>query len=97
MIRRQRGRPNLFGWDDAEDIDAAVAWLQQRPDVKDGRIGGIGFSSWGDDAQTAASNPGLRAVVSEGAGVRSVREDLSGPRGWFSLPAAAVRLARLRS
>ena len=27
------GDPNLFGWGDAKDIDAAVAWLQQRPDV----------------------------------------------------------------
>ena len=91
------GDPNLFGWDDAKDIDAAVAWLQQRPDVKDGRIGGIGFSVGGEMMlQTAASNPGLRAVVSEGAGVRSVREDLlRGPRGWFALPAAAVQAGAL--
>ena len=34
------GDPNLFGWDDAKDIDAAVAWLQSRPDVRDDRIGG---------------------------------------------------------
>ena len=33
-----QGDPNLFGWDDAKDIDAAVAWLQttagrtRRPD-----------------------------------------------------------------
>ena len=44
--------------------------------------------------QAAASNTGLRAVVSEGAGVRSVREHLlRGPRGWFSLPEAAVQTA----
>ena len=24
-----QGDPNLFGWDDTKDIDAAVAWLQQ--------------------------------------------------------------------
>jgi hypothetical protein len=46
--------------------------------------------------QAAASNNGLRAVVSEGAGVRSVREDLlRGPRGWFALPEAAVQSAAL--
>ena len=46
--------------------------------------------------QAAASNTGLRAVVSEGAGVRSVREDLlRGPRGWFALPEAAVQSAAL--
>ena len=51
------GDPNLFGWDDAKDIDAAVAWLQSRPDVKDDRIGGIGFSVGGEMMlQAAASN-----------------------------------------
>ena len=46
--------------------------------------------------QAAASNTGLRAVVSEGAGFRSVREDvLRGPRGWFALPGAAVQSAAL--
>jgi uncharacterized protein len=34
------GDPNLFGWAGAKDIDAAVAWLQGRPDVTGGRIGG---------------------------------------------------------
>ena len=35
--------------------------------------------------QAAAANTGLRAVVSEGAGFRSVREEvLRGPRGWFT-------------
>jgi hypothetical protein len=91
------GDPNLFGWDDAKDIDAAVAWLQRRPDVTAGRIGGIGFSVGGEMMlQAAASNRGLRAVVSEGAGVRSVREHLlRGPRGWFSLPEAAVQTVAL--
>ena len=91
------GDPNLFGWDDAKDIDAAVAWLQSRPDVNDGRIGGIGFSVGGEAMiDAAASNTGLRAVVSEGAGVRSIREDLlRGPRGWFALPEAAVQTGAL--
>ena len=44
----------------------------------------------------AATNTGLRAIVSEGAGVRSVREHLlRGPRGWFSLPEAAVQTTAL--
>jgi hypothetical protein len=42
------GDPNLFGWDDARDIDAAVAWLGRQPDVRDGRVGGIGFSVGGE-------------------------------------------------
>ena len=93
-----QGDPNLFGWDDTKDIDAAVAWLQQQPDVRNGRVGGIGFSVGGEMMlQAAAENTGLRAVVSEGAGFRSVREELLyGPRGWFtSLPEQAVQSAAL--
>ena len=46
--------------------------------------------------QAAASNKGLRAIVSEGAGFRSVREDVQrGPRGWFALPEAAVQTAAI--
>ena len=92
-----QGDPNVFGWDDAKDIDAAVAWLGHRPDVRGGRIGGIGFSVGGEMMlQAAASNTRLRAVVSEGAGFRSVREDVQrGPRGWFTLPQAAVQTAAL--
>ena len=65
--------------------------------MTDGRIGGIGFSVGGETMlQASASNAGLRAVVSEGAGVRSVREHLlRGPRGWFSLPEAAVQTAAI--
>ena len=89
------GDPNVFGWAGEKDIDAAVAWLGRRPDVEAGRIGGIGFSVGGEMMlQAAAANRGLRAVVSEGAGSRSVREDvLRGPRGWLALPEAAVQTA----
>jgi dienelactone hydrolase len=93
-----QGDPNLFGWDDAKDIDAAVAWLQRQPDVHDGRIGGIGFSVGGEMMlQAAATNTRLRAVVSDGAGFRSVHEELlRGPSGWFtSVPEQAVQSAAL--
>ena len=91
------GDPNLFGWGGAKDLDAAVAWLRQRPDVRKGRIGGIGFSVGGEVMlQAAASNTDLRAIVSEGAGVRSVREHLlRGAPGLFSLPEAALQTAAL--
>jgi hypothetical protein len=89
------GDPNAFGWAGAKDIDAAAAWLRRRSDVKADRIGGIGFSVGGEMMlQAAASNPALRAVISEGAGVRSVREHLlRGARGWFSLPEVAAQTA----
>jgi dienelactone hydrolase len=89
------GSPNAFGWGATKDIDAAVAWLERRSDVKPGRIGGIGYSVGGEQMiEAAAENPGLAAVVSEGAGVRSIKEHLlRGPAGWFSLPLVAVQTA----
>lgn len=89
------GAPNRFGWVGDRDVDAAVAWLRRRPDVRNGRVGGIGFSVGGEVLlQAAAANPALRAVVAEGAGIRSVREELL--YGWRSaptLPLAAVQTA----
>jgi uncharacterized protein len=91
------GDSNVFGWGEGKDIDAAVAWLQKQPDVQDGRIGGIGFSVGGEMMlEAAAGNLGLRAVVSEGAGARSIREDLiRGRRGWLVVPQAAVQTTAL--
>jgi hypothetical protein len=69
------GDPNLLGWEGTRDLEAAVAYLEARPDVDDDRIGGVGLSVGGEMMlQEAAETDGLRAVVSEGAGVRSVRE-----------------------
>ncbi|HEY6054519.1 MAG TPA: CocE/NonD family hydrolase [Gaiellaceae bacterium] len=89
------GSSNVFGWGETKDIDAAVSWLNRRPDVRGGRVGGIGFSVGGEMLlEAAAANRQLRAVVSEGAGIRSIREGLLlGPRGWFALPEYAVQTA----
>jgi hypothetical protein len=89
------GDPNAFGWGGTEDVAAAIAWLEERRDVEDGRIGGLGLSVGGELLlQAAAEGVGLAAVVSEGAGTRSIREDLiRGPAGWPSLPTAATLTA----
>lgn len=89
------GDANAFGWGSRRDIDAALAYLAARPDVEDGRIGGLGLSVGGEVLiEAAAENPALRAVVSEGAGERSLRETLLlGARGWLAVPAAAVQTA----
>jgi len=72
---RSEGDPNAYGWGNTKDIDAAVGWLRHRPDVKRRRIGGLGVSMGGEQMlEAAARNPGLKAVVSESAGIRSVRE-----------------------
>jgi fermentation-respiration switch protein FrsA (DUF1100 family) len=91
------GSPNAFGWGATKDIDAAVAWLRRQPDVGEGRIGGIGFSVGGEQMlEAAADNPGLHAVVSEGAGERSVRETLvHGPRGWLAVPTALMQTSAI--
>ncbi len=91
------GAPNMYGWGGAKDIDAAVAWLRRQPDVRARRIGAIGYSVGGEVLlESAAGNPGLQAVVSDGAGIRSLREELLyGARGIPALPAQAVQTAAL--
>jgi uncharacterized protein len=86
------GDPNAWGWNGYRDVDAAVRFLQSRPDVRDERIGGIGLSVGGEMMLEAASRShGLRAVVSEGAGERSVHEllDMTGSGKWLSLSSYA--------
>jgi len=71
------GDGNMFGWDGERDIFAALDYLEQRPDVDPGRIGGIGLSVGGElMLQAAAEDHRLAAVVSEGAGTRSLAEEL---------------------
>jgi uncharacterized protein len=66
---------NARGWGGEPDLGAAIAYLRNRPDVEGGRIGGLGLSVGGELLlQTAAHDAGLRAVVSEGAGLRSAAE-----------------------
>jgi hypothetical protein len=74
------GDPNAFGWRGTRDVEAAVAYLRTRPDVDPGRIGGVGLSVGGEVMlQAAAETDSLKAIVSEGAGVRSVREAIHVP------------------
>jgi uncharacterized protein len=83
------GDPNALGWGGTKDLEAAVAFLRERPDVDPNRIGGIGLSVGGEMLlQFAAESDDLKAVVSEGAGIRSVREasEQSGAEKWASLP-----------
>jgi esterase/lipase len=74
------GDPNLFGWEGDRDVHAAVAFLQQQPDVEPQRIGGIGLSVGGEMMiEAAAENRALKAIVSEGASGRSVRDIVANP------------------
>lgn len=83
------GDPNALGWAGVRDLNAAVEFLRGRIDVDPNRIGGIGLSVGGELLlQAAAESDALKAVVSEGAGIRSVREALvtSGGQKWFAAP-----------
>lgn len=69
------GDYNARGWGGEPDVRAAIAYLRTRPDVHGLRAGGLGLSVGGELLlQTAARDAGLRAVVSEGAGLRSAAE-----------------------
>jgi hypothetical protein len=93
------GDSNLFGWGGEKDIDAAVDFLEDRPDVDPDRIGGIGLSVGGELMLQAAAESGrLDAVVSEGAGTRSLGEELeelSTGELLVGMPNLAVRAAAM--
>jgi uncharacterized protein len=66
---------NARGWGGQPDLRAAITYLRERPDVERDRIGGLGLSVGGELLlETAAQDGRLRAVVSEGAGLRSAAE-----------------------
>lgn len=82
------GDPNALGWNGDRDIKAAIAFLSRRPDVDRRRIGGIGLSVGGElMLETAAETKALKAVISDGAGIRSAREAsvMTGAGKWFAL------------
>jgi hypothetical protein len=86
------GRPNAWGWGGDEDVRAAIRFLEARG-VE--RIGGIGLSVGGEMMLEAAGEGArLDAVVSEGAGARTMGEglDLEGIRAG-ERPFAALQLA----
>jgi dienelactone hydrolase len=71
------GDPNTLGWGFNDDLHGALAFLRGRDDVDPNRIGGLGLSVGGEALlQTAGETNALGAVVSEGAGTRSSREDV---------------------
>jgi hypothetical protein len=77
---RSEGEPNSWGWGGTKDIDAAVEFLRHRTDVDPDRIGGIGLSVGGEMMlEYAAGSDELAAVVSDGAGARSIKEDIDEP------------------
>jgi dienelactone hydrolase len=96
---RSEGEPNAWGWGGDADAKAAIDFLQRRPDVDGDRIGGIGLSVGGEMLiETAAETDELKAVVSDGAGARSYREEkLHDERGVNKVLGALVGLTKTAS
>jgi uncharacterized protein len=89
------GDPNSFGWDFDKDIRAGLDFLKQRADVDPERIGGLGLSVGGEMLlQTAADTQGLAAIVSEGAGARSMAEELDDVSGFNKVGTALTYAVR---
>jgi hypothetical protein len=89
------GDPTLFGWGGSRDVHAAVDFLEDRPDVDPGRIGGLGLSVSGEMLlQAAAESSDLDAVVSEGAGTRTISEEFEEFSGAEQVRALHVIVAK---
>ena len=77
------GDPDAWGWDFDKDIRAGLDFLPHRDDVDPQRIGGLGLSVGGEMMlQTAADTKELAAIVSEGAGARTLGEELDDVSGF---------------
>ena len=76
------GDPDSWGWDFDKDIRAGIDFLEHRADVDPERIGGLGLSVGGEMMlQTAADTEALAAVVAEGAGARTMGEEVDDVSG----------------
>jgi dienelactone hydrolase len=72
---QSQGAPDAYGWTWGRDVDAAVAWLERRPDVRNGRIGALGLSTGADAlVEAAARRHDIRAVVADGSTTRSTSD-----------------------
>jgi predicted acyl esterase len=86
---RSDGDTDAYGWTWGRDVDAAIRFLQRRPDVQQGRIGALGLSTGADVlVEVAARRHDLRAVVADGSTSRSLDDTVRITRGgdWLSIP-----------
>lgn len=73
------GDVRAFGWEDVEDVNAALEFLSAREEVDPDRIGIVGFSIGGQIAiRATAGNEQLRAIIADDPGFVTV-DDAPGP------------------
>ena len=91
-----RSEGDTVRWAGDRDLLGAVDYLRSRADVDPDRIGGFGFSVGGEILlEAAAKSTGLKAVVSEGAGIRlgeglEKKDGVSAPERLLWGPMSAV-------
>jgi uncharacterized protein len=68
------GSENNYGWDWAKDVDGALAFLGNRPDVQPGRIGAIGLSTGADVLVQVAAQRKRLPVVADGTAAGSYED-----------------------
>ncbi len=93
------GRTQGMGWTWQPDIEAALDYLRSRPDVRSGRIGGLGLSTGAEVLlEAAARDHRLQAVVADGAIARSLAETtlLSAPEKIQAVPYFGLMFATMR-
>lgn len=84
------GARRSWGWLDSGDVGTMIAYLAQRGDVDQGRVGIFGFSMGAQVAlRASAAYPALRAVVADGA-VPTTSADLPPADSAAAWPRAAV-------
>lgn len=66
------GKRRSFGWQDVDDVQAAINFLQNRDDIDPDRIGILGFSTGAEIALNAAAKyAAIKATLADGAGFPS--------------------------
>ena len=74
-----KSQGDVVRWAGDRDLIAGAEYLQGRPDVDPGRIGGFGSSVGGESLiEAAAQSTAFKAVVSEGAGFPVGDADMAG-------------------
>lgn len=65
-VGESEGSQSTVGYDEVQDVQAAMAWLRARPDVDPTRLGALARSAGAAALiQAAADDPSIRAVVAE--------------------------------
>jgi uncharacterized protein len=93
--RPRRRLPTTLGHHEVVDAGAALAWVRAQPELRALALGMLGESLGGSVALlVAARDPGVRAVVADGAFAHATLALEDSSQRWARLPRRAAHLAR---